>query len=159
MKLMLDNTTFSGTLNSQNDSFNSTFALESELDNIFFQPEPILITLYVPVILLSLAANVLLIVVTVKYNYSRNVDNGRQPTVSAEKRYIIKLNDVHNQMLYKEIKAVQANMLEEMLRAQAASAMEHCALPNRRLRIQISDIHSCGGEKKDPRTTIDTCHR
>ncbi|GBP65560.1 hypothetical protein EVAR_87536_1 [Eumeta japonica] len=55
--------------------------------------------------------------------------------------------------------AVQANMLEEMLRAQAASAMEHCALPNRRLRIQISDIHSCGGEKKDPRTTIDTCHR
>ncbi|GBP82221.1 hypothetical protein EVAR_103670_1 [Eumeta japonica] len=31
-------------------------------------------------------------------------------------------------------------MLEEMLRAEAASAMEHCALSNRR----ISDIHSCG---------------
>ncbi|GBP26378.1 hypothetical protein EVAR_75510_1 [Eumeta japonica] len=56
--------------------------------------------------------------------------------------------------------AVQANMLEEMLWAEAASAMEHCALPNRRLRIQISDIHSCGDEKKkNPRTTIDTCHR
>ncbi|GBP18805.1 hypothetical protein EVAR_93233_1 [Eumeta japonica] len=35
-------------------------------------------------------------------------------------------------------------MLEEMLRAEAASAMEHYALPNRRLRIQISDIHSSG---------------
>ncbi|GBP86370.1 hypothetical protein EVAR_59935_1, partial [Eumeta japonica] len=56
--------------------------------------------------------------------------------------------------------AVQANMLEKMLRAEAASAMEHCALPNSRLRIQISDILSCEGEKKkDPRTTIDTCDR
>ncbi|GBP64823.1 hypothetical protein EVAR_50339_1 [Eumeta japonica] len=46
-----------------------------------------------------------------------------------------------------------------MLRAEAASAMERCVLPNRRLRIQISDIHFCGGEKKDPRTTTNTCHR
>ncbi|GBP16967.1 hypothetical protein EVAR_101984_1 [Eumeta japonica] len=35
-----------------------------------------------------------------------------------------------------------------MLRVEAASAMEHCSLPNRCLRIQISDIHSCGGEKR-----------
>ncbi|GBP13728.1 hypothetical protein EVAR_7965_1 [Eumeta japonica] len=35
-------------------------------------------------------------------------------------------------------------MLEEMLRAEAASAMEYCALPNHRLRIQKSDIYSCG---------------
>ncbi|GBP09490.1 hypothetical protein EVAR_76511_1 [Eumeta japonica] len=39
-------------------------------------------------------------------------------------------------------------MLEEMFRADAATTMEHSALPNRRLRIQISDVHSCGGEKK-----------
>ncbi|GBP17431.1 hypothetical protein EVAR_8788_1 [Eumeta japonica] len=39
-------------------------------------------------------------------------------------------------------------MLEEMLLTEAASAIEHCALPNRRLRIQISDIHSCGDAKK-----------
>ncbi|GBP41021.1 hypothetical protein EVAR_82981_1 [Eumeta japonica] len=55
--------------------------------------------------------------------------------------------------------AVQANMLAEMLRAEAASAMEHCALPNRRLCIQISDIHSSRGEKKkESRTTINTYH-
>ncbi|GBP62065.1 hypothetical protein EVAR_53843_1 [Eumeta japonica] len=86
------------------------------------------------------------------------VINGRHPTASAAERHIIKLNDVHNEMLYKEIKVT--NMLAEMLRAEAASAMEHCALPNRRMRIQISDIHSCGGEKKkDLRATIVTCHR
>ncbi|GBP80899.1 hypothetical protein EVAR_52204_1 [Eumeta japonica] len=44
-------------------------------------------------------------------------------------------------------------MLEEMLRVDT-SAMEHCALPNGCLCIQMSDIHSCGDEKiKYPRTT------
>ncbi|GBO99773.1 hypothetical protein EVAR_74194_1 [Eumeta japonica] len=97
-----------------------------------------------------------LVEIVLRYDHERfsgsddaagSVINGRQPTASAEKRYIIKLNVVHNHMLYKEIEAVQANMLAEMLRAEAASAMEHCALPYRRLRIQILDIHSCGGEK------------
>ncbi|GBP24121.1 hypothetical protein EVAR_27346_1 [Eumeta japonica] len=49
--------------------------------------------------------------------------------------------------------------LAKILRAKAASGLECCALTNRRLRIQISDIHFCGDEEKDSRTTIDTCHR
>ncbi|GBP68025.1 hypothetical protein EVAR_103985_1 [Eumeta japonica] len=35
--------------------------------------------------------------------------------------------------------------------------MERCALPNRSLRIKISDFHSWRSEKKDPKTIIDTC--
>ncbi|XP_028039287.1 neuropeptide FF receptor 2-like [Bombyx mandarina] len=46
--------------------------LETTLD-IFFQPEHVLITLYVPVILLSFIANILLIVVAIKCNYTKNV--------------------------------------------------------------------------------------
>ncbi|GBP46862.1 hypothetical protein EVAR_78565_1 [Eumeta japonica] len=42
-------------------------------------------------------------------------------------------------------------MLEEMLRAEAASAIEHCALPNRRLRTQILDINSCGVDEEQNR--------
>lgn len=49
---------------------NVTFAFGNELD-IFFQPENVLITLYVPVILLSVVANILLIVVAVKCNYTK----------------------------------------------------------------------------------------
>lgn len=49
---------------------NGSFQFGTELD-IFFQPENILITLYVPVILLSLVANILLIVVAVKCNYTK----------------------------------------------------------------------------------------
>lgn len=47
-----------------------SFQFGDELD-IFFQPENVLITLYVPVIVLSLVANVLLIVVAVKCNYTK----------------------------------------------------------------------------------------
>lgn len=49
---------------------NVTFSFGNELD-IFFQPENVLITLYVPVILLSLVSNILLIVVAVKCNYTK----------------------------------------------------------------------------------------
>ncbi|GBP77202.1 hypothetical protein EVAR_48335_1 [Eumeta japonica] len=45
-------------------------------------------------------------------------------------------------------------MLEEMLRAEAASAMEHWALPNGRLRIQISDIYSFGGTESGSRIDV-----
>nr|ALM88308.1 neuropeptide receptor A12 [Chilo suppressalis] len=55
-------------------AFNSSFQFGAELD-ILFQPENVLITLYVPVILLSLVANILLIVVAVKCNYTKNVTN------------------------------------------------------------------------------------
>lgn len=47
--------------------FNETF---QDLD-ILFQPEYVQIALYVPLILLSLVANVLLIVVAVKCNYTK----------------------------------------------------------------------------------------
>ncbi|CAG9560784.1 unnamed protein product [Danaus chrysippus] len=46
----------------------------TELD-ILFQPENVLIALYVPVILLSLVTNILLIIVAVKCNYTKNVTN------------------------------------------------------------------------------------
>lgn len=61
-----------GTLHGLNISsaLNGSFQFGSELD-IFFQPENVLITLYVPVILLSLVANILLIVVAVKCNYTK----------------------------------------------------------------------------------------
>lgn len=49
---------------------NGTFLMGTGLD-IFFQPEKVLITLYVPVILLSVVANILLIVVAVKCNYTK----------------------------------------------------------------------------------------
>lgn len=49
---------------------NDSFQFGSELD-IFFQPENVLITLYVPIILLSMVANILLIVVAVKCNYTK----------------------------------------------------------------------------------------
>lgn len=52
------------------DPENLTFSFGDELD-IFFQPENVLITLYVPIILLSLVTNVLLIVVAVKCNYTK----------------------------------------------------------------------------------------
>ncbi|GBP53792.1 hypothetical protein EVAR_84276_1 [Eumeta japonica] len=39
--------------------------------------------------------------------------------------------------------------------AKAASGIEHYALPNRCLLIETSAIHSCMGEKKDPKTTTD----
>lgn len=51
-------------------SFNESFQIAADLD-ILFQPEHVLIALYVPLILLSLAANVLLIVVAVKCNYTK----------------------------------------------------------------------------------------
>lgn len=51
-------------------SLNGSFQFGSELD-IFFQPENVLITLYVPVILLSMVANILLIIVAVKCNYTK----------------------------------------------------------------------------------------
>ncbi|KAG6460948.1 neuropeptide FF receptor 2 [Manduca sexta] len=59
---------------------NITAALNNNLNfgadlDIFFQPENVLITLYVPVILLSLVANILLIAVAVKCNYTKNVTN------------------------------------------------------------------------------------
>lgn len=52
------------------DALNGSFQFGSELD-IFFQPENVLITLYVPVILLSLVSNIILIVVAVKCNYTK----------------------------------------------------------------------------------------
>ncbi|CAG9784794.1 unnamed protein product [Diatraea saccharalis] len=55
-------------------AFNSSFQFGSEID-ILFQPESVLITLYVPVILFSLVANIVLIVVAVKCNYTKNVTN------------------------------------------------------------------------------------
>ncbi|XP_073951805.1 neuropeptide FF receptor 2-like [Choristoneura fumiferana] len=63
-----------GPLEDLSAALNGTFVLGAELD-ILFQPEPVLIALYVPVILLSLAANVLLIFVAVKCNYTKNVTN------------------------------------------------------------------------------------
>ncbi|KAJ0179654.1 hypothetical protein K1T71_004245 [Dendrolimus kikuchii] len=57
-----------------NLSSNDTLNFGSDLD-IFFQPDHVLITLYVPTILLSLVANVLLIIVAVKCNYTKNVTN------------------------------------------------------------------------------------
>lgn len=59
-----------GSLEDLSAALNGTFVLGAELD-ILFQPDPVLITLYVPVILLSLAANVLLIFVAVKCNYTK----------------------------------------------------------------------------------------
>lgn len=55
-----------------NLSVNLTGPLQfgTELD-ILFQPENVLIALYVPVILLSLVTNVLLIIVAVKCNYTK----------------------------------------------------------------------------------------
>ncbi|XP_013201052.1 neuropeptide FF receptor 2 [Amyelois transitella] len=55
-------------------SLNGTYHFGGELD-IFFQPEKVLITLYVPIILLSFVANILLIVVAVKCNYTKSVTN------------------------------------------------------------------------------------
>ncbi|CAG4976956.1 unnamed protein product [Colias eurytheme] len=58
------------------DLFNSSVNLSgtlpfgSELD-ILFQPESVLIALYVPIILVSLVSNILLIVVAVKCNYTK----------------------------------------------------------------------------------------
>jgi hypothetical protein len=51
-------------------TFNGSFQFGNEFD-ILFQPENVLITLYVPIILLSLVANILLIVVAVKCNYTK----------------------------------------------------------------------------------------
>lgn len=59
-----------GTAGTIDGTLNGTFQFGSELD-IFFQPENVLITLYVPVILLSFVANILLIVVAVKCNYTK----------------------------------------------------------------------------------------
>ncbi|XP_073959777.1 katanin p60 ATPase-containing subunit A-like 1 [Choristoneura fumiferana] len=61
-----------GPLEDLSAALNGTFVLGAELD-ILFQPEPVLIALYVPVILLSLAANVLLIFVAVKCNYTKKL--------------------------------------------------------------------------------------
>lgn len=61
-----------GSLSDLNLSVNSSeaFQFESELD-ILFQPENVLIALYVPLILVSLVTNVLLIVVAVKCHYTK----------------------------------------------------------------------------------------
>lgn len=59
-----------GALHNLSASLNTSFQFGSELD-IFFQPENVLITLYVPIILLSLVANILLIVVALKCNYTK----------------------------------------------------------------------------------------
>ncbi|KAI5635653.1 reverse transcriptase (RNA-dependent DNA polymerase) domain-containing protein [Phthorimaea operculella] len=53
--------------------FNDSFPDVADLD-LFFQPEHVLIALYAPLILLSLGANVLLIVVAVKCNYTKSTD-------------------------------------------------------------------------------------
>lgn len=53
-------------------TFNETFQMDAGLD-ILFQPEHVLIALYVPLILLSLVTNVLLIVVAVKCNYTKRL--------------------------------------------------------------------------------------
>ncbi|XP_026499469.1 neuropeptide FF receptor 2-like [Vanessa tameamea] len=55
-------------------NLSETLQFVPELD-IFFQPENVLIALYVPVILLSLVTNILLIVVAVKCHYTKNVTN------------------------------------------------------------------------------------
>lgn len=61
-----------GSLSDLNLSVSSSeaFQFESELD-ILFQPENVLIALYVPLILVSLVTNVLLIVVAVKCHYTK----------------------------------------------------------------------------------------
>lgn len=51
-------------------NLSGTLQFGSELD-ILFQPENVLISLYVPVILVSLVTNILLIVVAVKCNYTK----------------------------------------------------------------------------------------
>ncbi|XP_068630674.1 neuropeptide FF receptor 2-like [Battus philenor] len=61
-------------LNLSVNFINETLRLGTELD-ILFEPESVLIALYVPIILLSLIANILLIVVAVKCNYTKNVTN------------------------------------------------------------------------------------
>ncbi|XP_075971197.1 neuropeptide FF receptor 2-like isoform X1 [Anticarsia gemmatalis] len=63
-----------GALHNLTAALNGSFQFGSELD-IFFQPENVLITLYVPIILLSMVANILLIVVAVKCNYTKSVTN------------------------------------------------------------------------------------
>ncbi|XP_045446432.1 neuropeptide FF receptor 2-like [Melitaea cinxia] len=55
-------------------NLSETLQFGSDLD-ILFQPENVLIALYVPVILLSLVSNILLIVVAVKCHYTKNVTN------------------------------------------------------------------------------------
>ncbi|XP_050676052.1 neuropeptide FF receptor 2-like isoform X2 [Leptidea sinapis] len=57
-----------------NVTLSGTLQFDVELD-ILFQPEIVLISLYIPVILLSLLANILLIVVAVKCNYTKSVTN------------------------------------------------------------------------------------
>lgn len=59
-----------GALHNLTAALNGSFQFGTELD-IFFQPENVLITLYVPIILLSMVANILLIVVAVKCNYTK----------------------------------------------------------------------------------------
>lgn len=49
---------------------NESLRFDTELD-ILFRPEGVLIALYVPIILLSLIANILLIVVAIKCNYTK----------------------------------------------------------------------------------------
>ncbi|XP_045764330.1 orexin receptor type 2-like [Maniola jurtina] len=65
-----------GSFSDLNLSVNLSEALEfgSELD-ILFQPENVLIALYVPLILVSLVTNILLIVVAVKCHYTKSVTN------------------------------------------------------------------------------------
>ncbi|GBP30589.1 hypothetical protein EVAR_76132_1 [Eumeta japonica] len=46
------------------------------------------------------------------------------------------------------LNSASRSVLAKILRAKAVSIMERRALPNRRLRSQISDIHSCRGENK-----------
>ncbi|CAG4966498.1 unnamed protein product [Parnassius apollo] len=55
-------------------NINKTLQFIEELD-ILFQPEVVLIGLYVPILILSLITNILLIVVAVKYNYTKSVTN------------------------------------------------------------------------------------
>lgn len=51
-------------------NLSETLHFGSDLD-ILFQPENVLIALYVPIILLSLVTNILLIVVAVKCHYTK----------------------------------------------------------------------------------------
>lgn len=67
---MFPNISLKNPLEGWNGSLNGTFQIGAELD-ILFQPELVLIALYVPLILLSVLANVILIVVAVKCNYTK----------------------------------------------------------------------------------------
>ncbi|GBP51130.1 hypothetical protein EVAR_33881_1 [Eumeta japonica] len=60
--------------------------------------------------------------------------------------------------IYSKSRSAGKCVLATILLTKAASEMKRCSLPNRRLRIKISDLHSCGGDKRIL-VSPDTCHR